>query len=431
MVRRLAGGQLVYCCVLLRRRSAVWMHFVVVYLFHLSAGFAQEAIRETPESKPEYTKSVAEYRSPVPSRRFMIFVPDAVPHFLLVCDEQAGWSVRDYSSGQVRLLPARALGRPIDEIVAAPKHVGCLAFQAPRVSISNQNFWKTLTDELGQRFLASKTSRLIAVSSGGYPVVAEAEFLRATAHLTAFERERILRSPRSQEWTVWNAMQLLMEARPAGWWNDVGREAAVLNPGNQFSYGVGPPGVEFWKPVGASSAYDQWRRVQMAQSPRNGREKVRAMDSKPLELPTRVDMAFDGGSWLVFAESGVRMGMRTAEDPRRNRLVQLADCLMTEAKGRPCALWVLGRDRSPEREYVQLVERYRSSPEMFAAELPYHPAEALYKLAQRLTVLRWSDVVGGLVARQVSDDPVMARVRKELGRRIQGVAMGAAAGAGG
>ena len=394
-----------------------------------SAGRPRLAIRETPEAKPEYTNNVAE-RSPLaPSRRFMIFVPDVVPHFLLVCDETAGWAVRDYSSGQVRLLPARALGRPIDQIVGGPKSAGCLAFRAPRVAVSNQLFWKKLTDELGERFLARRASKALAAEC--YPVLAEPDFLEATAHLTAFERERILRSPRSTEWTVWNAMQLLVAARPQGWWNDLTREAAIVNPGNQFSYGVGQPGVEFWRPVNPSSGYDQWRRVQMNQNPRNGREQMRAMDVKPLEGPTRVDLCVDGGSWLVFAESGMRMSMRTPEDPRRNRLVQLADCLVTEAKGRPCALWVMGRDRSADREYVQLVERYRSSPEMFAAELPYHPAELLYKLAQRLTVLRWSDVLGALVERQRTDEAIMVRVRKELGRRIQVGAHGAAAMAAG
>ena len=352
----------------------------------------------------------------------MIFVPDVAPHFLLACHEHAGWSVRDYSSGQLRLLPTMTLGRPIEQIVASPKRVGCLAFKAPRVPIANQHFWKCLTEELGERFLAVKTRGQKSFEECGYGVLAQADFTQATAHLTEFERERILRSPRSSEWTTWNGMRLLIDTRPLGWWNDLGREASVVNPCNQFSYSVGQPAVEFWKPVSASPAYEQWRRGYMIHAPRCERERFRSLDPKPLEAPTRVDLAFDGGSWLVFAESGLRPGisMRTPEDTRRNRLIQLADCLVTEAKGRPCALWILGRDRSQDREYVQLVERYRSSPEMFAAELPYHPAETLYKVAQRLTVIRWSDVVGPLVARQCKDDELMMRVRKELGRRIQG-----------
>ena len=393
------------------------------YLLQFSADPARHTISET----PEYTKKVPEHHPPVPSRRFMIFVPDVVPHFLLVCDERVGWSVRDYSSGLPRLLPARALGRPVEQIVASPKGLGCLAFRAPRVQTSNHNFWKCLTDELGERFLGAPSAK--PARGHHYPILAEAEFTQATPHLTEFERERILFSPRSVDWTTWNAMHLLTSGRQHGWWSDLVREAAMLNPGNQFCYGAGPPRVKFWKPVTASNAYDQWRRGHMSGAPRNGRELSRAADPKPLEAPAQVDLCFDGGGWLVYAETGrQRVSMRTPEDPRRNRLIQLADCLVTEAKGRPCALWIVARDRSPDRADVQLVERYRSSPEMFAAELPYHPAEALYKLAQRLTVLRWSDVLGPLVQRKASDHPVLARVRKELGRRIQGRAVAAAVG---
>ena len=353
----------------------------------------------------------------------MIFVPDVVPNFLLACHENAGWSVRDYSSGQVRLLPALTLGWPIEQIVASPKQFGCLAFKAPRVPISNQHFWKCLTEELGDRFLAGKTPPGPKSLEGyGYGVLADADFTRATAHLTAFERDRVLRSPRSSEWTTWNGMRLLMDTRPLGWWSDLGREASIANSCNQFSYGIGQPSVEFWKLVNASAAYDHWRRGHMIHAPRCERERFRSLDPKPLEAPTRVDLAFDGSGWLVFAESGLRqsISMRTPEDSRRNRLIQLADCLVTEAKGRPCALWILGRAWPEDGEYVQLVERYRSSPEMFAAELPYHPAETLYKVAQRLTVIRWTDVVGPLVTRQCNDDELVMRVRKELGRRIQG-----------
>ena len=365
----------------------------------------------------------------------MIFVPDVVPHFLLVCSENTGWSVRDYSSGQLRHLPARFLGRPIEQILTAPKSADCLAFRAPRVPVSDHNFWKRLTDELGKRFLGAPLHKAIPPDRHHYPVVAETEFRAASAHLAPFERDRIQHSTRSSHWTTWNAMQILISAHPHGWWTNLGREASSLNPCNQFCYAVGTPAVEFWKEVAPSDAlssgYDQWRRNHMRQAPRNGRERLRALDLKPLEPPTRVDLCFDGGGWLVFAESTIRhdASMGTPEDPRRNRLIQLADCLVTAAKGRPCALWILARDRSPDHEFVQMMERYRSSPEMFAAELPYHPAEILYKLAQRLTVLRWSDVMGPILDRRGSDDPVTACVRKELRRRIQGAGAARAAGA--
>src|SRR5882724_9048369 len=135
-------------------------------------------------------------RPSVPSRRFMVFVPDAAPHFVLVCLENIGWSVRDYSSGHVRLLPTIALGRPIDQIVNQARAFGCLAFGAPRVPVSDQNFWKRLTDELGKRFLGASTS-ITDLPGHCYPIVAESAFKVATEHLNDVEREQILRSPRS------------------------------------------------------------------------------------------------------------------------------------------------------------------------------------------------------------------------------------------
>jgi hypothetical protein len=346
----------------------------------------------------------------------MVFVPDAVPHFVLVCLENIGWSVRDYSSGYVRILPSKALGRPVEHIVTAARAHGCLAFGAPRVPVSDQSFWKRLTDELGKRFLGTSTS-LADLPGHSYPVLAEAAFKEATAHLSEAERELILRSPRSADWTTWNAMQLLMSR--GQWWDDVSREAARANAANLFPYD-GTPRVGFWKALTPSEGYDAWRRQHMRNAPRSARERWRAADSKLLEDPSRVDLCLEGGNWMVLAESRIRQDMEqgTPNDPRRNRIIQLADCLLTAAKGRPCALWLFARDASANRPYVQLVERYRCSPEMFAAELPYHPADELYGLAQRLTVVRWADLLGPLLARRASDNAITARVRKELRRRI-------------
>ena len=346
----------------------------------------------------------------------MVFVPDAVPNFVLVCHEDSGWSVRDYSTGELRLLPAIALGRPIEELVEGARAKGCFAFGAPRVAVAELNFWKCLTDELGKRFLGAPP----AVRDGpgnGYPVLAEQEFKAATRHLTSLEVERLVRSPRASDWTTWNAIHLLIAAHAQAWWNEVAVAAARINPANHFFLGGGsPPETGFWKTAPPSEAYDKWLRRTIRE--RSGR----FMSEAPLEPPSRVDVGFDGGRWMVFAESRIRqpIGPGTYLDPRRNRIVQLADCLVTAAKGRPCALWIFASDRLPGLEHMELVERYRSSPEMFAAELPYHPAEVLYALAERLTVLQWSDVIGPLTMRKASDDPVMARVRKELRRRIQG-----------
>jgi hypothetical protein len=70
----------------------------------------------------------------------MVFVPDAFPHFVLICLENIGWSVRDYSSGQARLMPPVALGRPIDQIIDGPREHGSFRVAAPRVPITDFHF---------------------------------------------------------------------------------------------------------------------------------------------------------------------------------------------------------------------------------------------------------------------------------------------------
>ena len=321
----------------------------------------------------------------------MVFVPDAVPHFVLVCREQTGWSVRDYSSGQPRLLPAAVLGRPIEDVVDGPRPDGFFAFRAPRVPASEHNFWKRLTQELGQRFLGALAPG--ADLPRGYPVLAEPDFDAAASPFDPLTIECIRQSPRSAEWITWNAIQLLRAAQPRAWWQRFSDEAARANPANQFQKDT-PPQIGFWR---------------SALHP----------DDRNAGSPTRVDLQFDGGNWLVFADAAVRDGP--------DRVVRLADCLLTAAQGRDCALWILARKRSISSEYVELVERYHASPEMFAAELPHHPADTLYRLAQRLVVLRWPDLLGDLVLRRDSDDPLTARVRKELKRRVQGAARAAGA----
>jgi hypothetical protein len=397
-----------------------------------SASNGRFVIRETPEGNSEYTKDVPDLVPlSVPSRRFMVFVPDAVPHFLLACLEDIGWTIRDYSSGQPRLMPISTLGVPIDQLVQGPRAKGCFAFGAPRVPISDANFWKCLTDELGKRFPGART--VVESSSYGYPLLAESDFKAVTERWDPAVVESLRCSPRSSEWTTWNAIHLLLAAhRREGWWHEITKAATRINPANYFSCVASSvsPQVGFWKSLEPSEEYDQWRRAQLRQTGRK-RDRVRADDRTALEPPARVDLIFEGADWIVFAESRIRPGLTAGaqHDPRRNRIVQLADCLVRAAKGRRCALWIFARDRTTAREYMELVERYRSSPEMFAAELPYHPAETLYALAERLTVMQWSNVVGSLTLRKSIDDPVTARVRKELGRRIHVAPMAAAAGA--
>ena len=337
--------------------------------------------------------------------RRMIFLPDLAPHFVLAIQDVFGWSIRDYSSGRAELRFARDIGSPIEDLIEAARVGKGLVFDAPSVSLSNQAFWKRLTDELGMRLLA-RPEREAEL----HPTLAEGELLRLAASVSPSDAQRLLAGPSSADWITWNAMHLLTKEWTDGsWWSRIADRVAAENA-LHIPFPLQPvPRTLFWHTAEPSDRYE------------------------PAEEPARIDLTFDSPACLIYVESKIKqdIALGMPGDERRNRLVRLADCLLTEARERTCALWVFARDTDDRRQYVQLVNLYRESPEMFAAELPHHPAEPLYALARRLTVVRWSDVLGPALQRRSEDDHVIASVRSALRRRLQGSAAAAATAADG
>jgi hypothetical protein len=335
--------------------------------------------------------------------RQMLFLPELAPHFVLVVQDVFGWSIRDYSSGRVVLRFGSDLGRPIEDLLQSARDRGGVVVDAPSVSLHNQRFWKRLTDELGARLLRTQPSTQSEFRSLG-----EGELLRRAASSPPVEASRLLAGPSSADWVTWNALHLLVREWPDGaWWKRLTAQVASSNPVcNSLPLGTVPE-ISFWRTTGPSAGFKQ------------------------REEPARVDLTFGSPSYLIYIESKIKQDIPLSMpgNKRRNRLVRLADCLLEEAGERPCALWIFARDVDDRRQYVQLTNLYRASPEMFAAELKHHPAEALYNLAGRLTVVRWRDLLGPALQRRAGDDAVVAQVRSALRRRLQAAAAVAAAAA--
>ena len=249
--------------------------------------------------------------------RQMIFHPELAPHFVLVVQDAYGWSIRDYSSGKAELRFSSDLPRPVEGFLEKARGPAGLIVNAPAISVSNHRFWKHLTDELGARFL-SQPRDFVSLRH---------HELRRVA--TASGTPRLLTGPSSDDWVTWNAMRLLEFEYPNGsWWARV----ASHMPGTWPLYTV--PGISFW-----------WK---TAPSPQYKRAK---------EEPARVDLALESPECLIYIESKIKqdIALRTRGDKRRNRIVRLADCLLNESAGRPCAVWIFARDTDDNREYVQLI----------------------------------------------------------------------------
>lgn len=71
------------------------------------------------------------------------------------------------------------------------------------------------------------------------------------------------------------------------------------------------------------------------------------------------------------------------------------------------------RDRSPERWYRQLIEKYRTKPESLAHHLPHRDPATLARMARGIAVIAWRDLLPLL-----PDTPDTADAREELRRRV-------------
>jgi hypothetical protein len=138
-----------------------------------------------------------------------------------------------------------------------------------------------------------------------------------------------------------------------------------------------------------------------------------------VEGESEIDVILESRRFLIFLEAklGSDVSAHTTHDPARNQIARNIDCLLEFAAGREPVFWMLVRDARPDRMYVQLIEQYRSKPELLQRDLPHRNAELLRRISARLSIIRWRDLGADWIG-QTSNDVLTESVRLELLRRI-------------
>lgn len=226
---------------------------------------------------------------------------------------------------------------------------------------------------------------------------------------------RILHSPRSEDWVTWNTTRLLQRRHPASWWPDLARlalaRAAVPDPSlpRRSIRAVDP-----WRLVPSPRQYESASRSRMAAS-NNPAWRDRAANPKPVEGPTEVDWVLEGEDFPVFIEAKLHsdVSTHTTYDPTRNQIVRNIDCVVEEARNLQPCFWMVVRDRSPEHEYMQLVDRYREDRRELAAALPHRDPAVLSAMVDGMAIIEWRELLPLLPSA-----PDLRRVVAELRRRV-------------
>jgi len=359
-------------------------------------------------------------------KRQMMLIPEINPRSFVFFFERGesgrSWSIRDYSV-ENRLKEYRPTDFPwtADDIHQRARH----SFDAPTHPTQDLAFWHRHTLECNRRIPGSTTAPpppppvSASVRREAFPILNLPQLLELPKGRKPQDMDRILYSANSEDWVTWNFFQLLRMQYPNDWWARVLSVARSRNPDLRFDCESKPfPVARFWTSARSPLEYENQSRARMLSSG-NPELVSRARIADPVEGPSEIDVVFEQDRFLVYAEAklGSDVSMRTTYDPRRNQIVRNIDCLIGNAGGRMPLFWMLVRDQSPERSYVQLMNSYKADPGLLTRDLPHRNPELLRGIARNLTILQWNDF------RELADgppliDPLQTAVRQELGRRM-------------
>lgn len=144
-------------------------------------------------------------------RRQFVYIPEISPDsFLLYFEKKSAstsWSVRDYSQkNAVQVRHGAEFGWLSTEALARAE----FAFPAPVVSATDLNFWHRETLSKNRQYLSSDAPP----ANAKYPVL---NFPGLAKHRSKAELARIVNSPRSSAWLMWNFFELLRQVQPDTW----------------------------------------------------------------------------------------------------------------------------------------------------------------------------------------------------------------------
>ena len=224
--------------------------------------------------------------------------------------------------------------------------------------------------------------------------------------------ERILGSPKSEDWVTWNVLQAIQKR--AAWWSALVSLAKprALELDDSVLSGSSPT-VHLWRRVLTPPAYERLSRRRMANSNRADWQK-RAANPRPVEGPTEVDIVFEGIEFTVFVEAklGGDVDPDTTYDPCRNQIARNIDCAIEEAGSRQPLFWMFVKDRQPQFSYSQIIDKYRSDVTLLKRLLPHRNTEVLARMIKGIAVIEWRELIPLL-----PDTPELADVLTEIRRR--------------
>lgn len=144
-------------------------------------------------------------------RRQFVYIPDISPDsFLLYFEKKSAstsWSVRDYSrKDTVQVRHGAEFGWLSTEALARAE----FAFPAPVVSATDLSFWHRETLSKNRQYLRSDAPP----PNAAFPVL---NFPELAKHRSKAELARIVNSPRSSAWLMWNFFELLRQVQPDTW----------------------------------------------------------------------------------------------------------------------------------------------------------------------------------------------------------------------
>jgi 8-oxo-dGTP diphosphatase len=226
--------------------------------------------------------------------------------------------------------------------------------------------------------------------------------------------QRMLHSSQSEDWVTWNVVRLLSRRPWKTWWPHL-MELVSQSADEEIDLPT-PTNVDLWKTVPAPLAYERASRERMRASD-NRSWQDRALNPKPVEGETEVEVSLEGASYLVYVEAklGSDISARTTYDPYRNQVVRNIDCVLEYRKKRRPYFWMFARDRGPERSYIQLLKSYRREPKTLAEQLPHRSGREIDEVSRTLAVVTWSDLLDAVTP----DDREERVVYKELQRRAR------------
>jgi hypothetical protein len=147
----------------------------------------------------------------------------------------------------------------------------------------------------------------------------------------------------------------------------------------------------------------------------NNREwRDRALNPKPVEGETEVEVSLEGAGYLVYVEAKLRsdIGARTTYDPYRNQIVRNIDCVLEYRARRRPYFWMFARDRRPERTYVQLLKQYRRDPGMLAEQLPHRSRREIDEVSRTLAIITWRELLEAVTPEDREERVVYRELQK-------------------